>query len=689
MYFNEFNLQYLSSAIKSISSQPVLILSPDWQILLNTHEDTLSYANEIIKYCISANDYSQAATRFGITIAPGHVNQTLICYIIILDREAALLCAYIQSVLQLMVTPQIFDTHIQAANARSMLVNQLSNTKQNNSEIDGFMKEFDYSYKRPRCAVLIEILPSESESFSFKFDASPAGTEDFITATPMYSQEDIYGSISSDRYLIYKDVQNIPGEKLASSMKSYAAQLSLTLQNLQGITVRVTIGSVYKELLDLRESYLEALFLLTNYEYLNTESRGCLLIHDHVFEYFSSLIPQDYWNNRFSQLFQIMNENPLMLETVTEMSRHSHNLSLSADSLGLHRNTMLQRFSKLKSLTGLNPLQSDYDRMVLRTFSLYANKKITLQAGIVIQPNSVLHKGMQKMADLIYKNSNGRMNLHIHTLSISGNNQQLFDILRSGSIDFIVVATGVMNKFTNNRTKILEFPFLFQSGSEAKYILNSIITKDVEPYLDTIGVKCLNIWTMGWRYLTSNEPIRIPRDMVGKKVRVMFTESLDEYYKNMGAIPVKMNYHDVKDALHAGIIDCQENPYSNTLGMKFYEEQSYITHLKYYLSTEALYTSKSTWMQLTPQQQEIITKAAQETTNWIFKEQQESINQQCKNILLNEKGMKLIDITPVERAQWVECSKAMYASFPHQELLRQIDRARKDYYAKFRDHETF
>ena len=84
---------------------------------------------------------------------------------------------------------------------------------------------------------------------------------------------------------------------------------------------------------------------------------------------------------------------------------------------------------------------------------------------------------------------------------------------------------------------MLEFPFLFQSSAEAKHILNTIIIKDVEHSLDSIGVKCLNIWTMGWRYLTSKEPIRLPQDMAGKKVRVMFTESLDEYYRNMGLSP--------------------------------------------------------------------------------------------------------------------------------------------------------
>ncbi len=321
--------------------------------------------------------------------------------------------------------------------------------------------------------------------------------------------------------------------------------------------------------------------------------------------------------------------------------------------------------------------------MVMRAFALNQNQKITLQAGIVIQPNSVLHQGMQKMADLVCRHSGGTININIHTLSTSGNNAHLFEILRSGSIDFVVVATGVMNKFTNNRSQVLEFPFLFDSSEEANHILNTTIIRDLEGSLDSIGVKCLNIWTMGWRYLSSKEPVRVPQDLAGKKVRVMFTESLDSYYLNMGAIPIKMNYGDVMDALRSGIIDCQENPYSNTLGMGFYEEQKYITRLKYYLSTEALYISKSAWDRLAPGQRDLISSAARETTDWIFREQQTVINQQCKNILVREKGVEIIEITPEEAGQWRSYAQSLYASFPHQDLLAEIEKSRKEYYANY------
>lgn len=686
MYLGELDLQYLMNNARSVCSKPLFIINPNWKIIAYTHPDLINYVEEIAAECGSTHDYKTVASHSGILIESCILAETLICYFMILDKRSTYMMPYLKTLTELLVFPRISGMQNQAAGSRSMLINQIANTGQKSSEIDIFMKELEYSYDTPRCALLFEINRQGSAYAGYRFDSSESYLERLVTASSDYSKEDIYGFLSSDRYLILKDSAFIHTPMTSFQANRYGADLVKSFQEYTGIALRCSVGSIYSDLYQLRGSYLEALFLVTNYDYLNADGLPTLNIHDFVFEYALSQIPHSYWSKRFQGLSRKFSLYPVLMETAMELSRKNLNLSQTAAILGLHRNTLLQRFARIKAATNLNPLESDLDRMVLRAFSLYQNQKITLQAGIVIQPNSVLHQGMQKMADLVNRNSGGIINIHIHTLSTSGNNAHLFEILRSGSIDMVVAATGVMNKFTGNRSRVLEFPFLFHSGAEAKHILNTTIIQDVEHALDSIGVRCLNIWTMGWRYLTSKEPIRIPQDMAGKKVRVMFTESLDEYYRSMGAIPIKMNYGDVKDALQSGIIDCQENPYSNTLGMKFYEEQEYITRLKYYLSTEALYISKSAWEKLSPGQQETITQAAKETTDWIFTEQQSVINQQCKNTLTKEKGMKIIEVSPEEASQWNAYAQNLYAGFPHQDLLRAIEKGKEEYHAKYGDH---
>lgn len=680
MYLGELDLQYLINSTRGVCSRPLFIMDPNWNIIAHTHPGLLGYGEEIAAVCASGNDYKAAAAHFGVLIQPCILDETLVCYFMILDKKSDYMIPYLRTLTGLLISPQTPDIQSQAASSRSMLINQIANTGQISSEIHMFMKEFEYSYECPRCALLFEIRRQGKENASCRFDSPNSHLERLITSSPDYSKEDIYGFLSSDRYLVFKDTGSFK-EQASTGPRRYGTSIVASFKEHTGVTLLCTIGSAYNDLSQLRLSYLETLFLVANYDYLNAEAQPALSIHNFVFEYALNQIPRSYWDHHFQGLVKQLSGSPALMDTAMELSRGNLNLSQAARSLGLHRNTLLQRFARIKSATGLNPLECDHDRMVLRAFSLCRNQTITLQAGIVIQPNSVLHQGMQKMADLVNKNSGGTININIHTLSISGNNAHLFEVLRSGSIDLVVAATGVMNKFTGSRSRILEFPFLFRSGEEAKHILNTIIIKDVAHSLDSIGVRCLNIWTMGWRYLTSKEPIRLPQDMAGKKVRVMFTESLDEYYRSMGAIPIKMNYGDVKDALHSGIIDCQENPYSNTLGMKFYEEQRYITRLKYYLSTEALYMSRSAWDKLTPGQQEIITRAAAQTTDWIFTEQQNVINQQCKNTLVNEKGMQIIQVSPEESSLWRSYAQNLYTEFPHQDLLRNIKKGKEEYHA--------
>ena len=553
MYLEELDLQYLINSVRSVCGKPIFILNPNWSVISCTHQGFTEYAQEIAAFCASDNDYGAAASRFGIIIEPCILEETLICYFMILDKKSGYMIPYLKTLTELLISPQISDIQNQTASSRSMLINQIANTGQKSPEIDTFMKEFEYSYDCPRCALLFEINRHGKEHSHYRFDSSESYLKQLITSSSLYSKEDIYGFLSSDRYLIFKDT-SFASTMSVREINDYADSMVTSFRDYNGEELHCTIGSTYTDLYKLRQSYLEALFLIANYDYLNVASSHALNIHDFIFEYAVSLIPRSYWNNRFQNLAQDLGSSPALMETALALSRENLNLSQAAKALRLHRNTLLQRFTKIKSRTKLNPLENDHDRMVLRAFSLYQNQKITLQAGIVIQPNSVLHQGMQKMADLVNKNSCGTININIHTLSTSGNNAHLFEILRSGSIDLVVAATGVMNKFTNNRSRVLEFPFLFQSSAEAKHILNTIIIKDVEHSLDSIGVKCLNIWTMGWRYLTSKEPIRLPQDMAGKKVRVMFTESLDEYYRNMGAVPIKMNYGDVKDARTTCII---------------------------------------------------------------------------------------------------------------------------------------
>ena len=182
----------------------------------------------------------------------------------ILDKKSGYMIPYLKTLTELLISPQISDIQNQTASSRSMLINQIANTGQKSPEIDTFMKEFEYSYDCSRCALLFEINRHGKEHSHYRFDSSESYLKQLITSSSLYSEEDIYGFLSSDRYLIFKDT-SFASTMSVREINDYADSMVTSFRDYNGEELHCTIGSTYTDLYKLRQSYLEALFLISNY----------------------------------------------------------------------------------------------------------------------------------------------------------------------------------------------------------------------------------------------------------------------------------------------------------------------------------------------------------------------------------------------------------------------------------------
>lgn len=112
MYLEELDLQYLINSVRSVCGKPIFILNPNWSVISCTHQGFTEYAQEIAAFCASDNDYGTAASRFGIIIEPCILEETLICYFMILDKKSGYLIPYLKTLTELLISPQISDIQI-------------------------------------------------------------------------------------------------------------------------------------------------------------------------------------------------------------------------------------------------------------------------------------------------------------------------------------------------------------------------------------------------------------------------------------------------------------------------------------------------------------------------------------------------------------------------------------------------
>lgn len=682
MYLTHNDIQTTLSLLQGTFDIPTALVDLQWKILGVTQVQSSKHMQEILSRCASEEKPAQTAKAFQATLATFSYQDMPICHLLLLEKDAEAYCRFIVTILTHRLQSHGEVVPNQPFNIRTMLVNQLANTEGTNPEISTFLAELGYSKDLPRCAILLFLSYPESLATKFDLNFLEKNYTQAMQDSDLFSKEDMYGPFNTDQFIIFKEVSSLQYPSYKEEIVSFITQVKKVFLQGYGISLQATVGTPYAQLSSLRQSYKEAMYLQSNFEYLNTSGDICLFLDQNVYEYLTSLLPTAYLKTRFKPFDHILQEHPTCTETLMALTKSNTNLVTCAKELHLHRNTVLQRFTKLKKVLDINPLYRDKDRLIARAYALYQNKKVNLHAGIIIQPNSVLHQGMQKMAEIILKNSGGNLVLNIHTLSTSGDNRMLFELLCQGSLDFVVVSSSVLNNATNNRSALLELPFLFDSYEEARQLMNTLIIPEMEAPLAAIGAKCLGLWTMGWRYITSKDvPIKRPCDMQGKKMRIMYNDTLAEYFKSLGTIPIQMNYGDVAKSLETGIIDCQENPYSNILEMQFYQYQKYITHLKFHLSTEGCLISQQTWIKFSESQQAIILSAMKETTEWIYQEQQ-VFNARCRDMLVQEKGMELVEVSPQQELEWRVLAKELYVDKSNQDLLKKIARAKKTYHAK-------
>ena len=113
--------------------------------------------------------------------------------------------------------------------------------------------------------------------------------------------------------------------------------------------------------------------------------------------------------------------------------------------------------------------------------------------------------------------------------------------------------------------RIFDLPFLFddieavdrfQQGETGQAMLGAMEDK---------GLKGLGYWHNGMKQLSADKPLLEPADAKGLKFRIQESDVLEAQFRTLGANPQKMAFSEVYLALQQGVVDGQENTWSNIL----------------------------------------------------------------------------------------------------------------------------
>src|SRR5690606_13033000 len=108
--------------------------------------------------------------------------------------------------------------------------------------------------------------------------------------------------------------------------------------------------------------------------------------------------------------------------------------------------------------------------------------------------------------------------------------------------------------------QVFELPYLFQNRDEAVKALSGPVADELKTKFEAKGIKGLDFWGIGFRYLTNNKrPVKTPADLQGLKLRTLPANVQVRLWELLGALPTPIDSSEIYTALQQGVVDGQEN----------------------------------------------------------------------------------------------------------------------------------
>ncbi|MDF2780844.1 MAG: dctP [Geminicoccaceae bacterium] len=246
-------------------------------------------------------------------------------------------------------------------------------------------------------------------------------------------------------------------------------------------------------------------------------------------------------------------------------------------------------------------------------------------------------------------------------------NSQLFgdakemEALALGDVHLIAPSLSKFDKFTK-QLQVFDLPFLFDDVAAVDRFQASEIGQELLTSMTDLGFLGLGYWHNGMKQLSAGKPLRTPADAAGLKFRIQASDVLLAQFEALQANPQKMAFAEVYQALQVGTVDGQENTWSNIYTQKFYEVQPYITETNHGIIDYMVVANAEFWSGL-PDDVRTELETIMDEVNVEVNRLAEEFNLQDKQKIIDSGRSEIIQLTPEERAAWVETMQPVWDQF--------------------------
>jgi tripartite ATP-independent transporter DctP family solute receptor len=268
---------------------------------------------------------------------------------------------------------------------------------------------------------------------------------------------------------------------------------------------------------------------------------------------------------------------------------------------------------------------------------------------------------LEKYKTEVETKSAGRVAVKLKLGGALGDENETVLKCKRGTVEAVGASTGALASLVPE-LNVVELPFLFETGEQADYVIDGVLTAKLDPLFKERGL-VLGFWSEnGFRHFgTKDKFVKSPADLKGKKMRSQESPVHMAMYRAFGASPVPIPTTEVPTALATGSVDGFDQSALYTIAASWHKSIKYFTVTGHIYQPAAIAFNKEFFEKLPPELQKLLIDEGRA----IQSKGRKGVRKIFPDLLdiLRKDGVEVYTLTPAERVPFVTASRVVYDEF--------------------------
>lgn len=292
----------------------------------------------------------------------------------------------------------------------------------------------------------------------------------------------------------------------------------------------------------------------------------------------------------------------------------------------------------------------------------WAQAPMVIKFSHVVAENTPKGQGALKFKELAEKKLPGKVQVQVFPSSQLFGDAKELEALLLGDVQLIAPSLSKFDRYTK-KIQIFDLPFLFDDIDAVDRFQSSPKGQELLTSMKNRGLIGLGYWHNGMKQLSTNkDKLTRPEDVKGLKFRIQASDVLEAQFRALGANPQKMAFSEVYQALQTGVVDGQENTWSNIYSQKFHEVQKTIAETNHGVIDYMVVANAKWWDGLAPDVKKGLSEAMAEATAFANK-MAEDLNQADRKKIEAAGKAKIQKLSKDDVAAWRKAMEPVWKKF--------------------------